>query len=93
MSGVGSWQLFGRSDNFQRPTLSPPFQDDDQNPPFSGGFLPPRTGWKWWRYHEMSDKEILDHLLNIQHYDKREKPPSSGKEKAILEFLSYFSFL
>ena len=37
----------------------------------------------------MSDKEILDHLLNIQHYDKREKPPSSGKEKAILEFLSY----
>ena len=56
------------------------FQEDDKNPgPFPGGFLPPRTGWKWWRYHEMSDKEILDHLLNEEHYDNREKPPTTGK--------------
>ena len=63
------------------PTASPTLQDHDneKNPLFPSGFLPPRTGWKWWRYHEMTDKEILDHLLNGQHYDKREKPPSTGK--------------
>jgi hypothetical protein len=27
----------------------------------------------------MSDKEILDHLVNAQHYDKRERPPSESK--------------
>lgn len=81
-NGGGGRQHFGGSENFQRPTSSPAFQDEEKNPPFSGGFLPPRTGWKWWRYHEMSDKEILDHLLNEQHYDKREKPPSSGGKDA-----------
>jgi len=30
------------------------------------------------RYHELSDKEILDHLLHRQRYDKRIKPPVSG---------------
>ena len=30
------------------------------------------------RYHELSDKEILDHLLHRQRYDKRIKPPMSG---------------
>ena len=34
----------------------------------------------------MSDKEILDHLLNEQHYDKREKPPSSGNNQVLMEF-------
>ena len=37
----------------------------------------------------MSDKEILDHLLNEQHYDKREKPPSSGKNLYSYGVLSY----
>ena len=27
----------------------------------------------------MGDHEILDHLLNAQHYDKRETPPSQSK--------------
>ena len=72
----GNDDIFGVSRHF--PTSSPPFHEDEKNPPFPGGFLPPRTGWKWWRYHEMSDKEILDHLLNKQHYDKREKPPTAG---------------
>jgi len=30
------------------------------------------------RYHELSDKEILDHLLHRQRYDKRIKPPVTG---------------
>jgi len=30
------------------------------------------------RYHELSDKEILDHLLHRQRYDKRIKPPGVG---------------
>jgi len=30
------------------------------------------------KYHELSDKEILDHLLHRQRYDKRIKPPMSG---------------
>jgi len=30
------------------------------------------------KYHELSDKEILDHLLHKQRYDKRLKPPSEG---------------
>ena len=37
----------------------------------------------------MSDKEILDHLLNEQHYDKREKPPSSGNNSYSYGVLSY----
>ena len=31
------------------------------------------------RYHELSEKEILDHLVHQQRYDKRERPPSEGK--------------
>ena len=60
---------------------SPTFQEDrSMEPVFSSrGFIPPRNGWKWWRYHEMGDHEILDHLLNAQHYDKRETPPSQSK--------------
>ena len=60
---------------------SPTFQDErNMEPVFSGrGFIPPRNGWKWWRYHEMGDHEILDHLLNVQHYDRRETPPSQSK--------------
>ena len=47
---------------------------------FPSGYLPPpRTGWKWWRYREMSDKEILDHLTDKEHYDFRELPPSPSK--------------
>jgi len=30
------------------------------------------------KYHELSDKEILDHLLHKQRYDKRIKAPSDG---------------
>eukprot|EP00092_Neocalanus_flemingeri_P056907 GFUD01067522.1.p1 GENE.GFUD01067522.1~~GFUD01067522.1.p1 ORF type:complete len:517 (-),score=85.69 GFUD01067522.1:50-1600(-) len=30
------------------------------------------------KYHELSDKEILDHLLHRQRYDKRIKPPVDG---------------
>jgi len=30
------------------------------------------------KYHELSDKEILDHLLHKQRYDKRIKPPVEG---------------
>lgn len=30
------------------------------------------------KYHELSDKEILDHLLHKQRYDKRIKAPSEG---------------
>ena len=30
------------------------------------------------RYHELSEKEILDHLVHQQRYDKRERPPSEG---------------
>lgn len=30
------------------------------------------------QYHELSDKEILDHLLHKQRYDKRIKPPGDG---------------
>lgn len=30
------------------------------------------------KYHELSDKEILDHLLHRQRYDKRIKPPMDG---------------
>jgi len=30
------------------------------------------------KYHELSDKEILDHLLHRQRYDKRIKPPVEG---------------
>ena len=32
------------------------------------------------RYHELSEKEILDHLVHQQRYDKRERPPSEGNE-------------
>ena len=31
------------------------------------------------RYHALSDKEILDHLLHHQRYDRRERPPFDGK--------------
>ncbi len=27
----------------------------------------------------MSDKDILDHLVSTQHYDRRERPPSESK--------------
>ena len=33
----------------------------------------------YYRYHELSEKEILDHLLHQQRYDKRERPPVDGK--------------
>eukprot|EP00094_Tigriopus_californicus_P013885 TCALIF_13440-PA protein Name:"Similar to GluClalpha Glutamate-gated chloride channel (Drosophila melanogaster)" AED:0.27 eAED:0.33 QI:0/0.42/0.12/0.62/1/1/8/0/517 len=52
------------------------------NGAFPGRDLPPDgvrpTSWKWWRYHDLSDKEILDHLVHGQRYDKRELPPSVG---------------
>jgi len=38
----------------------------------------PDYQWNWWRLHELSDKEILDHLLHKQRYDKRIKAPSEG---------------
>ena len=70
-----------------RPTSSPPEINGDAGKngaeadnAFPGGYLPPpRTGWKWWRYREMSDKEILDHLADKEHYDFRELPPSPSK--------------
>ena len=70
---------------------SPTFQDErNMEPVFSGrGFIPPRNGWKWWRYHEMGDHEILDHLLNVQHYDRRETPPSQSKS---ISYISVFNF-
>ena len=46
-NGGGGRQHFGGSENFQRPTSSPAFQDEEKNPPFSGGFLPPRQRYKW----------------------------------------------
>ena len=83
-------QLFGNA-NF-RPTLSPQESQDrillangGKNEAagaaaFPSGYLPPpRSGWKWWRYREMSDKEILDHLTDKEHYDFRELPPSQSK--------------
>ena len=71
---------------------SPTFQDErNMEPVFSGrGFIPPRNGWKWWRYHEMGDHEILDHLLNVQHYDRRETPPSQSKSILYSVFNSIF---
>ena len=76
----GQGMLF--SANF-RPTTSPAEAVDVANSgkndaaAFPGGYLPPpRSGWKWWRYREMSDKEILDHLADKEHYDFRELPPS-----------------
>ena len=79
-------QLFSNT-NF-RPTLSPQESQDllanggknDAAGAFPSGYLPPpRSGWKWWRYREMSDKEILDHLTDKEHYDFRELPPSQSK--------------
>jgi hypothetical protein len=45
-NGGSGRQHFGGSENFQRPTSSPAFQDEEKNPPFSGGFLPPRQIYK-----------------------------------------------
>ncbi len=31
------------------------------------------------RYHELTEKEVLDHLVHRQRYDRRELPPSNGE--------------
>lgn len=64
------------------------------NGAYPGRDLPPDgvrpTSWKWWRYHDLSDKEILDHLVHGQRYDKRELPPSVGTSCSTSLFPPHF---
>ena len=43
------------------------------------------------RYHELSEKEILDHLVHQQRYDKRERPPSEGKINIRIQIYTKFT--